>query len=420
MSRVSKKKREALTEIIPLGSVLEDFVRENLREFVFQQGMVALQNVLEEERSQLCGAPYERGEHAARRAGSAPGELVLGGRKVTVKRPRVRNSDGEVALDSYQYFSDTDPLEERALEQMVVGVSTRKYRRSLEEVPATMGPRSTSKSAVSRRFVAATRKQLRTCLKAPLGGLGIKTVMLDGIHLAKHLVVIAVGIDVEGRKHVLGFWEGSTENTEVCVSLISDLVERGLDSQKSTLFVIDGGKALRKAISLVFGKRAIVQRCQIHKMRNVAGHLPKELQPSVRQTMREAYASKTHKTALARLKRLASSLAEEHPRAAASLKEGLEETLTIKHVGLTKLLERSLCSTNIIENLNGSVRQMTRRVKTWKTGTMALRWVATAVIDAKRKFRRLRGYKNMSRLVQYLDARDQEINRAVDEDEMAA
>jgi len=420
MSRVSKKKRESLAEVIPLGSVLEDLVRENLREFVFQQGMVALQNVLEEDRSRLCGAPYERGEHAARRAGSAPGELVLGGRKVAVKRPRVRNSNGEVTLDSYQYFSETDPLDDRALEQMVVGVSTRKYRRSLEDVPSSMRPRSTSKSAVSRRFVAATREQLKTCLRAPIGGLGIQAVMLDGIHLAKHLVVIAVGIDAEGRKHVLGFWEGSTENTEVCVALISDLIERGLDSQKSTLFVIDGGKALRKAIAHVFGKRAVVQRCQIHKSRNVAGHLPKELQASVRQTMREAYASKNYNTALARLKRLASSLSEEHPGAAASLREGLEETLTIKHVGLTKLLERSLCSTNIIENLNGSIRRVTRRVKTWKTGTMALRWVATAVIDAKRTFRRLLGYKNMSKLTQYLEARDQRINEAIDEDEMVA
>jgi len=420
MTRVSKKKRESVAEIVPLGTVLEDLVREDLREFVFRQGMTALQSVLEEERTRLCGAPYERGERTLRRAGSAPGELVLGGRKVRVKRPRVRNSEGEVMLESYQYFSESDPLEERALEQMVVGVSTRKYQRSLEEVPSSMGPRSTSKSAVSRRFVAATRQQLRTCLKAPIGDLGITAVMLDGIHLAKHLVVIAVGIDTEGRKHVLGFWEGSTENTEVCVALISDLVERGLDSQKSTLFVIDGGKALRKAIGQVFGKRAVVQRCQIHKMRNVAGHLPKELMPSVRQTMREAYASKNYTTAHTRLKRLASSLSEEHPGAAASLREGLEETLSIKHVDLTKLLERSLCSTNIIENLNGSIRQVTRRVKIWKSGTMALRWVATAVIDAKKTFRRLLGYRNMSKLTQYLETRDQEINKAVDEDQMVA
>ena len=345
-----------------------------------------------------------------------PGELVLGGRKVPVKRPRVRNVDGEVMLDSYRYFSQSDPLQERAWEQMVVGVSTRKYQRSLEDVPNAMDPRSTSSSAVSRRFVAATKKQLRTCLTASLEGVDIKAVMLDGIHLAKHLVLIAVGIDSEGCKHVLGFWEGSTENTEVSVSLVSDLVTRGLDSQKPTLFVIDGGKALRKAISRIFGKRAVVQRCQIHKMRNVAGHLQKDLLPSVRQPMREAYASRGYKTALTRLKRLASSLSEEHPGAAASL----EESLTITHVGLTKNLERSLCSTNIIENLNGSVRQLTRRVKTWKMVTMALRWVATAVIDAKKTFRRLRGYKNMSKLVQYLEARDQQLNRAVDEEEMAA
>jgi len=420
MNRISKKRRKTKAEVIPVGTVLEELVRENLREFVFEQGMVALHSVLEEERSLLCGAPYERGKRASRRAGSAPGELVLGGRKVAVKRPRVRDAEGEVMLDSYRYFSESDPLQARALEQMVVGVSTRKYQRSLEDVPAAMDPRSTSKSAVSRRFVAATKRQLKTCLEASLEDLDIKAVMLDGIHLAKHLVVIAVGIDSDGCKHVLGFWEGSTENTEVCVSLVSDLVRRGLDSQKSTLFVIDGGKALRKAISLVFGTRAVVQRCQIHKMRNVVGHLPKELQPSVRQTMREAYASRSYKTALARLRRLASSLSEEHPGACASLKEGLEETLTITHVGLTKNLERSLCSTNIIENLNGSIRHMTRRVKTWKTGTMALRWVATAVFEAKKKFRRLRGYKNMFRLVQYLEARDQQLNRAVDQEEMAA
>ncbi|MCP4445505.1 MAG: hypothetical protein GY811_09205 [Myxococcales bacterium] len=171
----------------------------------------------------------------------------------------------------------------------------------------------------------------------------------------------------------------------MCVALISALVERDLDPQKSTLFVIDGGKALRKAIGLVFGKRALVRRCQIHKMRYVAGHLPKELQPSAHWAMRKAYASKKYKTVLARLKRLASSLKDQHPGAAASLKEGLEETLTIKQVGLSKMLERSLCSTNIIGNLNGSIRQVTRRVKTWKTETMALRWITTAVIDAKRE-----------------------------------
>lgn len=420
MTRVSRNKRESETEVLPLRGVLSELIREDLREFVFQQGMIALQGILEEERTRICGAPYERGEHEVRRAGSAPGELVLGGRKVKVKRPRARDSEGEVSLDSYQYFSKTDPLDERALEQMVIGVSTRKYRRSLEDLPAGMSTRSTSKSSVSRRFVAMTQKQLQQCLRVPLGDLGIHTLMLDGIHLGDHLVVIAVGIDTDGHKRVLGFWQGSTENSEVCIALINNLVERGLDSQKSTLFVIDGGKGLRKAITQVFGKRALVQRCQIHKMRNVLGHLPTELEPSVRKTMRDAYRSKTYKTALASLKRLASSLKEEHPGASASLKEGLEETLTIKNVKLTSLLERRLCSTNIIENLNGSIRHVTRRVKTWKTGTMALRWVASAVIDAQKNFRRIHGYKNISKLVQYLKARDQQLDNAVDQEEMAA
>ena len=244
--------------------------------------------------------------------------------------------------------------------------------------------------------------------------------MLDGIHLADHLVVIAVGIDVAGRKHVLGFWEGSTENSEVCLALLSDLVERGLNAQQSMLFVIDGGKALRRAIRMVFGKRALVQRCQIHKMRNVTGHLPKEMHRTTRQAMREAYASASFKTAKRRLKQLAGSLADDHPGAEASLLEGLEETLTIKYFKLSKMLERSLASTNIIENLNGSVRRVTRRAKNWTSGVMALRWVASAVIDAEKKCRRLRGHKGMPGLVEHLRAHDHQIDQHLDDDKVAA
>ena len=420
MNRISKKRREALTELLPLPSVLEAVVRDELRNFVIQEGMAALTRVLEEERTALCGAAYERGSSPARRAGSAPGQLVMGGRKVRVKRPRVRDEEGEISLESYQQFSQSDPLSERVLEQMVIGVSTRKYERSLEELPEEFGSGSTSKSAVSRRFIAATTKQLVARLSRPIADLDITCVMLDGIHLSDHLVVIAVGIDREGAKHVLGFWEGSTENTEVCLSLLGDLVERGLNAQRSTLFVIDGGKALRKAIQMVFGKRAVVQRCQLHKMRNVIGHLPKELHRTTRQAMREAYASKTFDLAKRRLKQLGNPLAEEHPGARTSLLEGLDETITVKKLGLTKLLERSFASTNIIENLNGSVRQVTRRVKNWKSGSMVLRWVASAVIDAEKKFRHLRGFKSMPKLVQYLQERDQQIDEHLDDEKIAA
>ena len=420
MKRISKKLKKSLADVLPLSSVLEVVIREELRDFVIQQGICALMKILEEERTALCGAPYERGGQPARRAGSAPGQLVMGGRKIFVKRPRARDDDGELSLASYQQFSEEDPLAHRALEQMVIGVSTRKYERSLEAVPEELGPRSTSKSSVSRRFIAATQEQLTACLKRSLSELDIQCVMLDGIHLAGHLVVIAVGIDAGGHKHVLGFWEGSTENSEVCVSLLSDLVERGLHAQQSMLFVIDGGKALRKAIQKVFGKRALVQRCQIHKMRNVLGHLPKDMHRSTRQAMREAYASTSFKTAKRRLKQLAASLADDHPGAEASLLEGLEETLTLKNFGLSKSLERSLSSTNIIENLNGSVRRVTRRVKNWKSGVMALRWVASSVIDAEKKFRRLRGHKGMPKLVEYLRAHDQEIDQHLDDDKVAA
>ena len=381
MNRVSNKTIETLAAQLPLASVLEKVVRQDLRNFVIQQGMVALTGILEAERTALCGEAYERNGVEARRAGTAQGSLVMGGRKVGVKRPRVRDDSGEISLPSYLEFSERDPLDARALEQMVIGVSTRKYSRSLEAVPEEFGPSGTSKSSVSRRFIAATKKQIGDCLNRSLLGMNIECLMIDGIHLGDHLVVIAVGIASDGEKHVLGFWEGSTENAAVCSSLLTNLVERGLSTAQSRLFVIDGGKALRTSIRKIFGKRSLVQRCQIHKVRNVVDHLPKELHGTIRQAMREAYASKSFDIGKRRLLQLVKQLEEDHPGAAASLREGLDETLTIKRFGLSRLLERSLASTNIIESLNSSVRLVTGRVKVWKSGTMVLRWVATAVID---------------------------------------
>ncbi len=420
MSKVSKETREALEQVLPLSSVLEVVVREELRDFVISQGMASLTNILEEERTALCGAAYGREGKSARRAGSSPGTLVLGGRKVSVSRPRVRDDFGEVMLESYRHFSQTDALADRALEQMVVGVSTRRYERSLEDVPEELGSSSTSKSAVSRRFVAATQKQLSDYLRAPIDDKDIECVMLDGIHFGDHVVVIALGIDSAGKKHVLGFWEGSTENAAVCTSLLNNLIERGLSSQSSMLFVIDGGKGLRSAIRNIFGERALVQRCQIHKIKNVLGHLPKSMQPSTRQAMREAYDSKSHDTAKRKLKSLAHGLSDEHPGASASLLEGLDETITIKKMELSKNLELSLATTNAIESLNSTIRHQTRRVKRWKNGKMILRWVTSAVIEAEKKFRSVRGYRGMPKLVAYLRSHDKSLEAGLDEGKIAA
>jgi putative transposase len=294
-------------------------------------------------------------------ARSAPGKLVLGGRRVHVRKPRVRD---EVALPMWAEFAD-DPLEERALEQVVLGVSTRKYRRSLEDVAADVTTRGDSRSAVSRRFKAATEQQVEALMARDLAGLDLVMIMMDGIHIDEHviLILIALGITAQGQKHVLGLWEGASENKAMCMTMLNSRVQRNLDAQQSCLFVIDGSKALRSVISDVFGARALVQRCQVHKRRNVLGHLPKELHPSIGKGIREAYAAPSKAAAKKRLLVLAAQLDSEHPSAAASIKDGLDETLTLKDMSPPKLLERTLSTTNAIENLNGGVRAITRRVK---------------------------------------------------------
>ncbi len=273
---LTKEVHQHLQLVVPLAEV----VRRELREFVITKGMEALSAMLGQDRAALCGPAYSRGQGAARRAGSAPGRLVMGGRRVTVKRPRVRDAAGEIELPAWQELSAEDPLEERALEQMVLGVATRKYKRSLEPMPEEIDESGTSKSAVSRRFKAATEKQLASVLEANLSELAIAAVLIDGIHVDEHVVLIALGIDEQGKKHLLGLWEGASENSRVCGALLDSLTRRGLNTQRSTLFVIDGSAALRKAITAVFDGRALFQRCQVHKRRNVLDHLPKELYTS--------------------------------------------------------------------------------------------------------------------------------------------
>lgn len=384
---------------------LRDLVRENLRAFVISAGTAALTGLLEEERTRLVGPRYEHlPTRTARRAGSAPGELVMGGRRVQVRRPRARTLDGqEVLLPSWTTFGAEDPLHERAVEQMLVGVSTRRYARSLEPLPADVPSRGTSRSAVSRRFVAATERQMAEWLGRDLGALDLGVVMIDGVHIEDHVLLVALGIDADGRKHVLGVREGATENAAACTALLADLRERGLRTDRPTLVVIDGSKALAKAVRNVFGECAIVQRCQAHKMRNVLDQLPDEMKPSVRQALRDAYASGDADRARTMLTNLVRRLRNDHPGAASSLEEGLDETLAVKRLRLPKKLERQLSTTNAIENLMGSVRQLSRRVKRWRGGKMILRWTVTAVADAATRFRRIMGAREgMTQLMRAL------------------
>jgi transposase-like protein len=392
---------------------LGDAMRRDLREFVIAAGTAALAAVLEDERTRAVGPMYAHlPARRARRAGSAPGELVMGGRRVQVRRPRARTLAGEeIRLPSWTTFASEDPLNERAVNQMLVGVSTRRYARSLEPLAAPLPERGTSRSAVSRRFVAATQKQMDQWLGRDLGQLDLAALMIDGITIADHIMLVALGIDTDGRKHVLGVREGATENATSCTALITDLRDRGLRTDRAVLVVIDGGKALAKAVRNVFGTRAIVQRCQAHKTRNVVEQLPEELRPSVRQAMRDAYAANDAERARTMLVNLGRRLRDEHPGATASLDEGLDETLSVKRLRLPRKLERQLSTTNAIENLMGSVRELARRVKRWRGGKMIVRWTVTAVADAAKRFRRITGARDgMAQLTRALAQHENSTN----------
>ena len=387
---------------------LQYLVRNQLREFVIGAGTAALAAVLEEERTRLVGPKYAHlPDRRAHRAGSAPGELVMGGRRVQVRRPRVRTLDGEeVQLPSWTLFGAEDPLRERALEQMLVGVSTRRYARSLEPLPPDLVSRGTSRSAVSRRFVAATKQQMTEWLGRGLGELELGVVMIDGIHIGDHVMLVALGIDADGKKHVLGVREGATENAASCTALLANLRDRGLHTDRAILAVIDGAKALAKAVRNVFGEQAIIQRCQVHKTRNVVDQLPDDMKPSVRQALREAYAASDGDRAHTMLKNLVRRLRDKHPGAASSLEEGLDETISVKRLRLPRKLERQLSTTNAIENLMGSVRRLSSRVKRWRDGKMIQRWTVAAVSDAATRFRRATGAcEGMAELMRVLRER---------------
>ena len=382
---------------------LAEFVRQNLYEFIIEQGMKALDELLEEDRERLCGPAHHKGDpREPVRWGRTDGRLVLGGRRVSVSKPRVRQQGREVTLPAWEQFADEDPLHRRAAEQMIVGVSTRNYDRSVEEVPDEYGPHGAAKSSVSRRFVALTQQRLDEWSQRDLSELRIVVVMIDGIEVGDHTALVALGYDESGKKHPLGLWLGATENSTVCGHLLSNLTERGLDPRMSYLFVIDGSKALRKAIRDAFGKRSLVQRCQEHKRRNVLSHLPKRMHASVNRMLREAYRSQSRNTAKKRLLQLVAHIEDDHPDAANSLREGLEETLTLKDLGLPAWLERTLSTTNAIENLNGGIRRITRNVKRWTDGKMVRRWVGAAILEAERGFRRLRGHKGLPLLLEAL------------------
>jgi transposase-like protein len=383
----------------PLAAVLSD-VKSAFFGLCVRTGKEVLGAMMEADRVMLCGPkgcpdPHRR----ASRGGHTRSWVTLGGRRMAIRRPRARSAAREeLALASFRWAAGADPLNEATLAAIAAGVSTRRYRTTLDPLPAPEAQCSVSKSAVSRRFVALSAARLSEWLSRSLAELDLVVVLVDGIHFRDRVVLVALGIDAQGEKHVLGLREGSTENATVVRSLISDLVERGLDPERARLWVIDGAKALRRAIRELFGEAALVQRCQVHKLRNVLEHLPEHVRPSVRRAMRDAWNSGDPELALRQLERLARSLSRDHPGAAGSLREGMEETLTVQRLGVEGALLRTLRTTNPIENLNSAVAHHTRNVRRWRDGQMLLRWIGAALHEATRGFRRVRGHRDLLKL----------------------
>lgn len=398
---------EALTE-----------VQQSFERLCLAAGIETLEAMMEADVEAACGPRHGRIEkRTANRWGSTRGAIGFHGGKVGVKRPRVRGVDGrEMALPSWDRATSEDWLGRWAMNLMLINVSTRRFGRAVRlpegDVPAKHGSGLT-KSAASRRFVALSSEKLDAFMNADLSALDLLVIQIDGLHVSTDLVLLAaIGIDANGDKHPLALVEGATENTATVQALLDNLVERGLDPGVARLFIVDGAKALSKAIRATFGKTVAIQRCQIHKARNIMDRLPKELHATTRRALRQAWELDDADKAEKLIRNLARRLDQDRPGVAASILEGLDEILTVVRLKLPMELRRSLACTNIAENMMGTIRRVTRNVKRWRSGTMALRWVAAGMIEAAKGFRKLKAHRQLPLLRSALIARQERLAKS--------
>jgi putative transposase len=378
--------------------------REGLLALSVGVGLTVVHQLMEREVTEVVGL---KGKHdpdrTAKRHGHEDGSMTLGGRRVPVSRPRMRTADDEHELPvrSYEYFADRDPLTRAVMDRMLAGVSTRKYQVVGEPVgdAVEQAASATSKSSVSELFVERTRTALGELMARRLDDVRLAVMMLDGLEIAERTHVVALGISTEGVKIPLGLWEGSTENASLVSMLLADLVDRGLDPSQAILFVIDGGKALRKAIRDVFGEHALVHRCHRHKERNVCDLLPERDRPQILGQIRDAWGLTNARLAEERLELLAAELDRTWPDAAGSLREGMHDTLTLMRLGIDGQLAKTLSSTNPCESMIEIVRYTQRNVKRWQPGDMRKRWTAAGMLVAEQQFRRIIGYRDLAKLV---------------------
>jgi putative transposase len=395
---------------MPLPAEIQDALgelvgaaREGLLALSVGVGLRVVHELMESEVAEVVGPKGAwNPERTASRHGHEAGSMTLGGRTVPVSRPRVRSVEGkELAVTTYRYFADRDPLQRAVMDRMLAGVSTRKFARVGEPVGSDVEAtaRSKTKSTVSEMFIEKTRTALGELMARRLDDMRLAVMMLDGLEIAGRVHVVALGISTEGVKVPLGLWEGSTENATLARELLADLVDRGLDPTQAILFVLDGGKALRKAVRDVFGEHALVQRCQRHKERNVCDLLPDRDRQKILARIRGAWALTDPDQALEQLQTLASELDRSWPDAAGSLREGMQETLTLMGLGVGGNLAKTLASTNPCESMIEVVRHTQRNVKRWQDGDMRKRWTAAGMLQAEQQFRRIVGYSDLAKLV---------------------
>jgi putative transposase len=406
-SRKEQRERQAAkageVQLVLDREELVAMMQDSLTSFATEMGLKVATLLLEDEVNQRCGFRYERlPERTVTRYGHQQGVAVIAGQKLPIRRPRMRYTQrcGEADLETYARLQSPDAMPQSVLKRMVRGVSTRDYQGVVDLARAGFG---VQKSSVSRSFVKASAKEVRQLAQRRFDGLRIPVIYMDGVTYAGEVMTVALGVLENGTKRVLGFRQGATENAAVCTALLEDLQGRGLDTSQPTLLVLDGSKALHAAVKRVWGRHALIQRCQVHKKRNVRDHLPEKHWDELSRQLGAAYSETDYDEALKRLKTTACWLERLNPDAAASLREGMEETLTVVRLGVPELLRRTLSTTNPIESAFSVAENVTRRVKCWREGNMRQRWCVAGLLRAESKFHRLKGYRHMPQLLRALE-----------------
>jgi putative transposase len=395
--RIATEENPNIQMILPLAEIV-GLLQQGVGNLLRETGLALMQTVMEEEVRHLAGERYQ--QHEGRRAhrwGKEDGYCVVDGQKVPIQKTRLRTKDKrEQRLGSYELFQRSGPLQAGVWDKMMRGLSTRNYGAVVKDFHNAYG---VEKSAVSENFIEASREKVKQLMERPLGELRLCAVLIDGTPFKDRQMIAALGIGSDGTKTVLGIREGATENTAVVSSLLSELVERGLDFSTPRLYVLDGGKALAAAVRKQAGEAAFIQRCQVHKKRNVVDHLPDERKADVRRKMQNAYAMADYTDAKRALDRLHRELMDLNPSAARSLEEGMEETLTVHKLRVPDQLRRTLCCTNVIESAFSIVETVCRNVKRWRDGDHIERWVGSGLLVAERQFRKVIGHRHIPMLL---------------------